>query len=190
MQFNKHHYWVLTEVVQQLTSSSLPKFVQTHILDPLNMTSTTYNRTEAVKAGKTAGAFEREGLSFHKCKKAWEQTGRLSRACYGHAVPVEWYVRGDGWFVNGPAGIVSSIDDMVCGLASVLVPGFDFELIVQLKWIRELLDPKVIPPHVLAKTHESVIPALGRTVEYDERGMPDSGHGQWTYNYRGHELIQ
>lgn len=113
MQFNRHHYWVLSEIIQKLTSTSLPEFIQTHFWDTLDMTLTSYNRTEAVKTGKTAGAFEREGYSFHKCKKAWAQDGKLSRACYGYPVPVEWYVKGDGWFVDGPAGIVSSIDDMV-----------------------------------------------------------------------------
>lgn len=59
-----------------------------------------------------------------------------------------------------------------------------------MKWLRELLGPKVIPAHVLAKTHECIIPAFGRTAQYDERGMPNCGHGQVTYTYRGHELIQ
>lgn len=59
----------------------------------------------------------------------------------------------------------------------------------QLKWIRELLDPQILPPQVVAETHKCIIPFSPQT-ESDERGIPCYGHAQVTYTYRGHELVQ
>ena len=63
-------------------------------------------------------------------------------------------------------------------------------LIRQVKWLRELLDPKVIPQKVIAETHKTIIPAFSETIESDEVGAEVYGQGQVTFNYRGHEVIQ
>lgn len=59
-----------------------------------------------------------------------------------------------------------------------------------MKWVRELLDPQILPSQVVAETHKCIIPAFGHSTEFDERGMPCYGHAQVSYSYRGHELIQ
>lgn len=59
-----------------------------------------------------------------------------------------------------------------------------------MKWLKELLEPTVLPRWVIAETHKTFIPAFGETVDYDEVGQEDYGQGQITYNYRGHEVVQ
>ena len=62
-------------------------------------------------------------------------------------------------------------------------------LTIQYKWLRELLDPHVVPAHLIAKTHECVIPAFGHKVIYDEVSVWCYGQGTMSFNYRGHEVI-
>lgn len=59
-----------------------------------------------------------------------------------------------------------------------------------MKWLKELLEPKMIPKHVVQQTHKSFIPAFGDSVEWDEVGIITYGQGSVTFNYRGHEIIQ
>lgn len=59
-----------------------------------------------------------------------------------------------------------------------------------MRWLKELLDPRVIPERVVQTTHKSVIPAFGDSIEWDEVGIITYGQGQMTFNYRGHEVIQ
>ena len=55
--------------------------------------------------------------------------------------------------------------------------------------MRELLDPKIIPQHIIEETREPVKPS---TVipELDLMGSSAYGQAQITYQYRGHEVIQ
>jgi hypothetical protein len=62
-------------------------------------------------------------------------------------------------------------------------------LIQQVKWLKELLEPTVIPKHIIAETHKSFLPAFTNTVWDDVVGIDNYGQGQMTYNYRGHEVI-
>jgi hypothetical protein len=57
-----------------------------------------------------------------------------------------------------------------------------------MKWLRELLDPKVLPKHVISETHKSFIP-FGQVPSSDEEGLKGYGQGQITTTYRGHEMI-
>jgi hypothetical protein len=56
-------------------------------------------------------------------------------------------------------------------------------------WLRELLDPKILPKRVIDKTHDAVIPSTGQTAEFDEEGTLCYGLAQQTLNYRGHKVI-
>jgi hypothetical protein len=58
-----------------------------------------------------------------------------------------------------------------------------------LKWLKELLEPTVLPKKVVQTTHKSFIPVLGDTA-WDEVGIITYGQGQMIFNYRGHEVIQ
>jgi hypothetical protein len=57
------------------------------------------------------------------------------------------------------------------------------------KWLKELLEPKVIPKKVVQETHKAFVPLEAGTV-WDEVGIITYGQGQMTFNYRGHEVIQ
>lgn len=59
-----------------------------------------------------------------------------------------------------------------------------------MKWLQELLEPKIIPSSVVKHTHRSIIPAFGDISEWDEVGIITYGQGQMIFNYRGHEIIQ
>jgi hypothetical protein len=63
-------------------------------------------------------------------------------------------------------------------------------LIVQTKWLKELLEPRVIPKKVIDETHKIFMPAFTQTVEFDEVSIGGYGQGQVTLNYRGHHIIQ
>lgn len=58
-----------------------------------------------------------------------------------------------------------------------------------MKWIRELLDPEVLPEWIIKETHKPVKPS---TVfpDLDLMGYSFYGQAQVTYNYRGYEVIQ
>lgn len=114
MQYNDYHYWVLAEIVVQLSGRSVPNYVQEHLLDPLGMTSTTFNTTAAeAKPGRSVGSFERFGMNSVECRRVWSQDNKLDRSCYGYPAATEWFVEGDGLWYTGPAGVVISYSDMV-----------------------------------------------------------------------------
>jgi hypothetical protein len=59
-----------------------------------------------------------------------------------------------------------------------------------MKWLKELLEPKVIPETVVQQTHTSFIPITGGRSEWDEVSVITYGQGQMMFNYRGHQVIQ
>jgi CubicO group peptidase (beta-lactamase class C family) len=113
MQYNNYHYWVLAQMIPRLTSLSYIDFVQTHFLDPLDMASSTYNHTAAESTGRRAKSYVREGKDGKQCREAWSKHDQLSRSCYGHPFATTWFTKGDGTFIAGPGGLVSSANDMV-----------------------------------------------------------------------------
>jgi CubicO group peptidase (beta-lactamase class C family) len=117
MQYNNYHYWVLAQIIPRLTNYSYIDYVKTHILDPLNMTSSTYNHTLAKGTGRRAQPYVREGKDALKCRTVWSEHKKLDRSCYGHPFASAWFTKGgDGTFIAGPGGLVSSANDMVCDL--------------------------------------------------------------------------
>jgi len=58
----------------------------------------------------------------------------------------------------------------------------------QLRWIRELLDPAVIPQHIIQETYKPVKPST-MSPELDLMGSSFYGQAQVTYQYRGVEVI-
>lgn len=59
----------------------------------------------------------------------------------------------------------------------------------KIKWLKELLEPTVLPKHVIAETHRIAV-ANGDKVYWDEIGAAGYGQGQTTFSYRGHEVIK
>lgn len=113
MQYNNYHYWVLAQIIPRLTNYTYIDFVKTHILDPLSMSASTYNHTLAESTGRRAQSYVREGKDGQKCRLAWSEREELDRSCYGYPFASSWFTKGDGTFIAGPGGLVSSANDMV-----------------------------------------------------------------------------
>jgi len=58
----------------------------------------------------------------------------------------------------------------------------------KVRWIRELLDPAIIPQHIIQETHIPVKPST-MSPELDLMGPSFYGQAQITYQYRGVEVI-
>lgn len=112
-QYNNAHYFVLSHIVPTLTGIPFVEYVKHHIFDPIGMTHSYYNSTEATLTGDRADSFLREGIDPNACAEAWERTGRLSDVCLGKGVDVGWWTEGDGVFEAGAGGIVTCARDMV-----------------------------------------------------------------------------
>lgn len=114
MQYNDYHYWVLAEIIAKLSGMTVIDYAQKHILDPLNMTSTTWNHTEAAETGHIPRGYQREGRDLKHCREIHRQKGRFDISCHGRSTEIEWFIEGDGLFHAGPAGMTASFRDMVC----------------------------------------------------------------------------
>ena len=100
MQYSDYGYWVLAEVMVRLTRQPVPSFVQTHLLDPLNMTTTKFNHTEAKETGNLAGGYGRVGIDRRECGRIWKEQGKADCSCYGRPLATEWFVKGDGMWTS------------------------------------------------------------------------------------------
>jgi CubicO group peptidase (beta-lactamase class C family) len=114
MQYNNIHYWAIAEIVALVSQSAYPDYVQTHILDPLNMTDSYYNHTLAEETGNRVEPFVRADINYTRCMEVWAEDNELDRSCYGRPFPAQWLLRGDGLYFAGPGGLVTSTSDMVC----------------------------------------------------------------------------
>jgi len=113
MQYNNIHYFIIAEIVAHLTKSPYPAYVRAHILDPIGMTSSTYNHTEAEHTGRRSQTFVRADQNATRCAEIWAKENKLDRACYGQPFVTSWFAKGDGLFIAGPGGLVSSANDVV-----------------------------------------------------------------------------
>jgi CubicO group peptidase (beta-lactamase class C family) len=113
MQYNNYHYTVLAQIIPRLTGMAFIDYVQAHILDPLDMTSSTYNHTVAESTGRRAESYVRKGKDGRRCRQSWVKQNKLDRSCYGQPFATSWFTKGDGTYNAGPGGLVSSANDMV-----------------------------------------------------------------------------
>lgn len=113
MQYNNMHYWIIGEIVAHITNVTYPEFVKTNILDPIGMTSSTYNHTKAQDSGHAAMPFARADQNITRCKEIWAEEERLDRSCVGRPFETPWIAADDGLYMAAAAGLVSSANDMV-----------------------------------------------------------------------------
>jgi len=113
MQYNNIHYFIIGEIVAYLTKDTYHTYIQTHILDPLEMASSYYNHTVAKETGQMAQSFVRTEVNTSHCAKVWLGRDELDRSCVGRPFPVPLYAKGDGLFLAAVGGLVSSTADMV-----------------------------------------------------------------------------
>lgn len=190
-QYQNGHYVSLAHMVPTLTNIPFIEYVRTHFFGPLGMNSTTYNHTEAAATGhrtdghthtdvnmtdcvaqaKAIDDLKKHGKHKHrKGGKGRKRKGKRPAACHGQIAPFGWWMSTDGISNAGPGGVVSSARDVAT-------------------WLQELLDPKILPPHLLeqAATPRSIVPGAG---------MPGAdgistlyGAGQFIETYRGHRVV-
>ncbi|WVF65294.1 hypothetical protein IAT40_000018 [Kwoniella sp. CBS 6097] len=168
-QYNNLHYVTLAAVVEKLSGLPLPDFAQKYILDPLNMTNTTYNATIAESSGKRSDGFQRMGMNLTACESDLERgVFRNSKQCLGEQGSFGWWNKGDDPSGAGPGGIITSATDMT-------------------KWVQELLNPSVIPRSVIDKIVTGYTVPSG-TTDHPECGIYTYGLGQMMNTYRGYAL--
>ena len=113
MQYNNIHYFIIGEIVAYLTRDTYHTYIQTHILDPLEMASSYYNYTVAKETGQMAQSFVRAEVNASQCAEVWSERNELDRSCFGRQFPMPLYAKGDGLFIAAVGGLASSTADMV-----------------------------------------------------------------------------
>ncbi|OCF32472.1 hypothetical protein I316_05899 [Kwoniella heveanensis BCC8398] len=168
-QYNNLHYVTLAAIVEQLSGLALPEFAQRYLLDPLDMTSTTYDASVAESSGKRSDGFQRMGMNLTACiddlARGVEVNGKQ---CLGEQGSFGWWNKGDDPSGAGPGGIITSAADMT-------------------KWVKELLNPSVIPQSIIDKVVTGYTVPTG-TPKYPEYGVETYGLGQMMNTYRGYAL--
>ncbi|WWC95629.1 hypothetical protein V866_002494 [Kwoniella sp. B9012] len=174
-QYQSLHYIVMDKVVSTLTGTSFVDFVKTHIFDPIGMTHTYHNHTQAVESGlKIADGFVHEDVDIAGCTAASEayikHGGNASLIpCAGELKSIGWWDRTDGVNIATTGSAITNSQDMF-------------------KWLQEELSPAVLPPTIIPATTTSqtvltkqpVIPGITSAYTY--------GLGQYIYTYRGYSI--
>ncbi|ORY32151.1 beta-lactamase/transpeptidase-like protein [Naematelia encephala] len=167
-QYNNGHYTTLSEIVPTLTGVPFVEYVKDHILDPLGMTQTYYNSTLAGETGNRVQPFFRSGVDETKCAQMWKATKDVDETCLGEPKSIGWWTTEDGIFEAGPGAIVMSGRDMAI-------------------WIRELLDPRIIPRELLVKATDAL--AVMSETFYPELSDVEYGMAQTTRHYRSVRMV-
>ncbi|OCF56140.1 hypothetical protein L486_06081 [Kwoniella mangroviensis CBS 10435] len=168
-QYNNNHYVTIGLIIERLSGLTLPEYVKLHIFDPVGLTSATYNATQARESGHRSDGFSRQAVNYTACKASIEQGSEsVDRGCLGEAGSIDWWIDGDGLWQAAPGGVIMSANDMA-------------------KWVKELLQPSVLPPSLIqaVTTGYSVMDGLPT---YPQEGIKVYGLGQWMYEYRGHRV--
>lgn len=91
----------------------------------------------------------------------------------------------DAVFSPGAGGIISSLSDMVSRSFTVV-----FADLVQLRWVRELVEPNVLDAKDVIRASNSHTVEKGANPDYPELGVETYGLGLVNYTYRGFEVIK
>ena len=179
-QYCNFHYTVLSHIVTVLSGIPHTDFIQQRIFDPLNLTAT-FDHVAAGESGKRVPIHFRQGVNPVKCQKTWNETNTMDVSWIGEPVVVSWFMKGSDDSIAGVTGAFMSISDGVCPANLTAADR-------QVKWIKELLDPKFIPRQIIEETHKPVKPST-MSPELDLMGSSFYGQAQVTYHYRGFEVI-
>jgi CubicO group peptidase (beta-lactamase class C family) len=113
-QYNNQHYILLSHIVTVVTGTPYPEWVKQNIFLPLNMTSTTFNATEAWTSGHSTDAYVRDGRNATKCAEVFNGTHKgIEHVCLGRAVSIGQWGDGNFLFLAGAGGVVSTAHDLV-----------------------------------------------------------------------------
>ncbi|KAJ7032461.1 beta-lactamase/transpeptidase-like protein [Mycena alexandri] len=166
-QYNNHMYTVLSYLPTVLLNTSYEQYVRDNILTPLGMEATTYFYADAVKTGKLADGFLREGANLTQDPFA---TGTV------RALPF-WDRSPKGHVISGAGGVISSALDMAIWLQMLLTGG------------KSPSNETVIPAAVINKVATGVS-VFTPVAAYPELSPVVYGGGQLRGTYRGVEMIE
>ncbi|WVQ85963.1 hypothetical protein IAT38_008131 [Cryptococcus sp. DSM 104549] len=169
-QYSNLHYIALSQIIPTLTNISFTDYVQTHIFDPLELESATFNATAAGETGRRSDGFAREGRNLTECAKVVLAGGvGLDERCLGRVESFGWWSGDrDSLALAGAGGVIMSATDMA-------------------KWVKELLQPTVLPPALIAGTVQTLSSIVG-IAPSPLMGIQTYGLGQMVYTYRGYAI--
>jgi hypothetical protein len=93
--------------------------VKQHILEPLNLTDTYYNATEAMVTGRRSEGYLKQGKDGVRCRAEMEgrvgsEDAELPKSCIGQARSLGWWKDGSALEKAIWVGVITSSTDMVC----------------------------------------------------------------------------
>src|SRR6266851_5012627 len=109
-------YMVGAYVVSTLSGMRLADFVNERIFKPLNMTSSTYSIDAAIQTGRFTGTW----------------------TSFGRSIP-PWLQEEDVDLMAGPAGVISSVEELARHVTSFGVYDIRLTCRVQVPWVRMIL---------------------------------------------------
>jgi hypothetical protein len=171
-QYQNGHYVALAHMVPTLTGVPFIEYVARHFFSPLGMSATTYNHTAAAASGHRTDGHTHTGVNMTECvaKSTPEKHKKRSKSCHGKIAPFGWFTETDGIDNAGPGGVVSSTRDVA-------------------RWLAELLDPHVVPAHLISAAAEPRAVIGGKPMPGSD-GLPSLyGAGQFIQPYRGHRVV-
>lgn len=171
-QYQNGHYVALSHIVPTLTGVPFVEYVDQHFFTPLGMTATVYNHTAAAASGHRTDGYTHTGVNITECaaKSSPEKHKKRSKSCHGSVAPFGWFTDTDGIDNAGPGGVVSSGRDVA-------------------RWLAELLDPHVVPPHLIAAAAEPRTVIGGKPMPGADDLPSLYGAGQFVNQYRGHRVV-
>ncbi|WVW85467.1 hypothetical protein I302_107505 [Kwoniella bestiolae CBS 10118] len=163
-QYNNYNYLILAHMVSLVSGQHFSHFMYDNILKPLGMTSALFDVLAAEKTGIRTDAIVRVGKHMEVVYTDSEGDHKMR----GEKKNVGFWTKGTGEGIWGPGGLIMSSNDVV-------------------RWLRELLSPTIISPHILDKCAKPQISAGGLVLTETEN--LSYGLALWTSSYRGHKLI-
>ncbi|ORX36667.1 beta-lactamase/transpeptidase-like protein [Kockovaella imperatae] len=159
---------ILSGIIPELTGTPFHEFVQQHFFDPLDMTSSYLKATVASATGKWTDSALRIGINKPECRKQWTENRKLDASCLGQVHRFGPWTDTDYLEMGGAGGAILSLVDMT-------------------KWIKELLDPQVVPADLIKKAGHPYTPITDPT--WPELGAESYGLGQISFSFRGHQVV-
>ncbi|KAH6885585.1 beta-lactamase/transpeptidase-like protein [Coprinopsis sp. MPI-PUGE-AT-0042] len=168
-QYNNLMFETLSYLPTLFFNQTYPAYVQQHLLDPLNMTSTTFSVQRA--EGELGDRFA-EGHVQHLRDMTQDKKGWLKPIVPYFARP------GEETISSGPGGVISSARDLSTWMAMLLNNGR-----------HPYTNDVVVPVEVLDFVSTGLVVVYGAP-DFPETSIMVYGAGQWRHSYQGLDLIE
>lgn len=168
-QYNNLMYETLSYLPTLFLNQTYETYIQQHLFDPLNMTSTTFNVARA------------EGELGHQLAEGHLQHLRdMTRGEKGWLKPIIPYFSrpGEEKIWAGAGGVISSARDLSMWVAMLLNDG-------RHPYSNEV----VVPADVLEFVSTGLVATHGKP-DFPETSVKVYGAGQWRYSYQGLDIIE